>query len=237
MNFRSIPIATKYLIIINIIVYVFTQYLAPQLSHLFSLKFFQNPDFQPWQIVTSMFTHAGSSHIFFNMFALFMFGSALERVWGPQRFLKLYFLAGIGAVLLHQGVQYFQIQEALTHLPSDAINQLIEHGNTMQVSSDVLPYWRKLAANFLTPSVGASGAIYGILVAFGMLFPNTELMFIFVPVPIKAKYFIPIAIVAELFLGIGNFSWDNIAHFAHLGGALIGFILVMIWKKDRTVFY
>lgn len=238
MNFNNIPIVTKYLIIINVIVFAFTEFLAPQLSGLFSLKYFQNPDFGPWQIITSMFTHGGTAHIFFNMFALFMFGSAIEKAWGPKKYLQLYFIAGIGAVLLHQGVQYFQVQSALSQLPSDALSRLIDEGWALTYpSSESGAAWQKLVSNFLVPSVGASGAIYGILVAFGMLFPNTKLMFIFLPVPIKAKYFIPIGIIVELFLGVGNFSWDNIAHFAHLGGALVGFIFVMIWKKNKTVFY
>jgi len=143
MNFNNIPTVTKYLLIINIIVFVFTGFIAPQLGDIFSLRYFQNPDFAPWQILTSMFTHAGSSHLFFNMFALFMFGSAIEKAFGPKKFLQLYFVAGLGAVLLHQGVQYFQIQSALGQLPQGTMDQLLEQGRNFQFGQNPAFYGKR----------------------------------------------------------------------------------------------
>lgn len=251
MNFlRNIPGVTKNLLIINVILFLGTMLLQSRSVDLYdvlSMHYFQSVAFQPFQIITSMFMHGSFGHIFFNMFALLMFGATLERVWGPKRFLTYYFITGIGAALLHMGVQYLEIQEVLAQLVESSNGtreEIIEFINTRGL--EVVqggryypddPLMTQAIYQFHGRVVGASGAIYGLLLAFGMLFPNTELMLLFFPVPIKAKYFIPGLMALELFLGVQQYSWDNIAHFAHLGGALFGFIIIMIWKKSRKNLY
>ncbi|MCW3126525.1 MAG: transrane rhomboid family protein, partial [Bacteroidetes bacterium] len=175
-----------------------------------------------WQILTHMFMHADFMHILFNMYGLYIFGSILERVWGPKRFVEFYFMTGLGAMLLFTGVQAFQV---FNLTGSVAPNNLL-----------VEPYSK--AFYVINGSMlGASGAIFGILTAFAMLFPNTELYLMFIPVPIKAKYLVGGYVIIELFSGIRNNPQDNVAHFAHLGGALIGFIIVKLWNRNRNSLY
>jgi len=181
-------------------------------------------------------------HIFFNMYALFAFGTPLEQMWGRQKFLFFYFSAGIGAALLHTGVNYLYVHQALEALGSQGVdvNQALELVSSGRYNTN----WYSMADasvidNFLsamnTPAVGASGAIYGVLVAFGMAFPESKLFLMFVPVPIKAKYFIPVLIGLDLFSGVTGYSifGSGIAHFAHVGGALIGFIMAWYWKRNQ----
>lgn len=200
------PPVTKNLLIINVLFYVATFVLAQRgidLTALFGLFFFGVSDFHIWQPVTYMFMHGSLTHIFFNMFALWMFGRILETVWGSRRFLIYYMVCGLGAALMQELVQ------------------LITFFNI--VHTGVVNY------TILAPTVGASGAIYGILLAFGMLFPN-ERMFIFpLPMPIKAKYFVIFFFIIELFSGIA--VSDNVAHFAHLGGMLFGLVLIIYWRR------
>lgn len=239
---RNITDTVKHLIIINVIFFFGTALFGEQLYGWFSLWFPKNEHFGIWQFVTHMFMHGGLMHIFFNMYALFAFGTPLEQIWGRNKFLFFYFSAGLGAALLHTGVNYFYVQQALDVLGSQGIdiNQAIElvaqgRYNTM---------WYNIAEasvidNFLSamnnPAVGASGAIYGVLVAFGMAYPDSKLFLMFVPVPIKAKYFIPALIGLDLFSGVTGYSifGSGIAHFAHVGGALIGFIMAWYWKKNQ----
>jgi rhomboid-like protein len=166
-----------------------------------------------------MFLHGGWTHILFNMFALFSFGPILEYALGSNRFFTLYFICGMGAALIQLLVQAIEVHSMTGGF---IINE------TMQIADQVS--MTKLAAIYYSPVVGASGAIFGLLVAFGMLYPDLELMIMFVPIPVKAKYIIPVYILIELFLGFGQFGGDNVAHFAHLGGALLGFILIKIWS-------
>ena len=174
--------------------------------------------FNPAQLITYMFMHGGFQHIFFNMFALWMFGRTLEQVWGPKRFLFYYMVCGIGAGLVQELVQYIQYVTELSQY--DSVNTGIA----------VIPMAEYL--NLMT-TVGASGAIYGILLAFGMLFPNSQ-MFVFpIPFPVKAKYFVMGYAALEIFLGLGA-STDGVAHFAHLGGMIFGFILIMYWRKKNN---
>ncbi len=240
MNFKNIPPITKILLIINTIVFLFTGFIEPKLglniSDQFWMSYFQNPNFYPWQIITSMFTHANFQHFGFNMFSLWMFGRIIERSMGSKDFLKLYIFAGIGAIVLHQFVSYIQIQNALSHLPTDALDKITRE-ESFQIIEENRPFWDSAINIFKGRAAGASGAIFGVLVAFGVLYPEFELMLIFLPIPIKAKFFIPIAIALELFLGFGNFSGDNVAHFAHLGGALIGYLVVKYWKKNQIRYY
>ncbi len=191
----ALPPVTKVILLLNVVIFLldlFTRHIIMQFLALYSIN---TGAFQPYQIVSHMFLHGGFGHIFFNMFALFMFGRVLESVLGGKKFFLLYFLSGIGAAILQLFIYYLQDAPAMM--------------------------------------IGASGAVFGILIAFAMMFPNVELMIIFLPIPIKAKYLIPIYAVLELFFGIANFSGDNIAHFAHLGGAVVGFILIKIWKRNQ----
>ena len=174
------------------------------------------------QLITHMFMHGGFAHIFFNMYALWLFGTILERVWGPQRFLSFYLITGLGAVALHVFVQAMIIHHfAGTYFPTPEIAEQSQNIRTIYFSN----------------TVGASGAIFGVLVGFGMLFPNTELYIYFIPIPIKAKYLVIGYVALELFMGVANRQGDNVAHFAHLGGALFGFLLVKYWNRNSGHLY
>lgn len=229
INTRSV---TFNLIAINVIVFIASMLIGDVFYEQFSLHYLFNVHdyirsvdatmqsrFQSWQLVTHMFMHGNFGHIFSNMFAVFMFGSVLEKVWGGPRFLFFYFSTGLGAVLLHAAVQLYLVYSA-TGSVDPILPQIMEHP--------------EIASTYFSTTVGASGAVFGILVGFGMLFPNTELMMLFLPIPIKAKYFVSLYVVWELYRGISMSHGDNVAHFAHLGGALFGFIIIRIWNKNRT---
>ncbi len=218
---QSLPPVTLNLLIINALfllaTFVFQRTnLDINLYGLLGLHYFGASDFNLVQMVTYMFLHADFSHLFFNMFSLFMFGRTLETVWGGKRFLTYYMATGIGAAIVQQIVWWFQVQEVVA-----------QYGSGVGFMMQELPIFLNRA--FLT--VGASGAVFGILLAFGMLFPNANLFLMFIPVPIKAKYFVIGYGLIELFMGVSNFSGDNVAHFAHLGGMIFGFILIKYWKK------
>ncbi|SFW12689.1 Membrane associated serine protease, rhomboid family [Sinomicrobium oceani] len=234
--------AIKHLLIINVLFFVATQLYHDQMIELFSLWFPRNENFRLWQIVTHMFMHGGFMHIFFNMYALWAFGSPLEQMWGRNKFLFFYFSAGLGAALIHTGVGYYQFNEGLKALMHAGIKEedifaLLREGKYNDYWYQVAPKGTidNLLAAYIQPAVGASGAIYGVLVAFAMMFPNAELFLIFVPIPIKAKYFIPVLIGLDLFSGFTGYSLfgGGIAHFAHVGGALFGFIMMWYWKKNQ----
>jgi len=232
----------KVLLIINVIFFIGSQLLGDVAYEYFALWFVKNPNFQVWQVITHMFMHGGFTHILFNMYALWAFGGPIEQTLGQKRFLFFYFTAGIGAALLHTLVNLYGYQTG--------VQELLDAGMTMTqvdtffltgeyprviletVSMDTL---QNAFEAFTTPAVGASGAIYGILVAFGMMFPNVELFLLFVPVPIKAKFFIPAIIALDLFSGVTGYSLfgGSIAHFAHVGGALFGFLMMYYWKKNQ----
>ena len=232
----------KVLLIINVIFFIGTLTVGEYTYKLFSLWFFQNDNFGVWQIITHMFMHGSLMHIMFNMYALWAFGSPIEQMLGQKKFLFFYFSCGIGAAIIHSLVNYYHVQSGYNALieagmSPGGIQQLLTTGQYStavldSVSRDTL---ESLYISFNTPAVGASGAIYGILVAFGMLFPNVALFLIFVPVPIKAKVFIPVLIAIDLFSGITGYSLfgGGIAHFAHVGGALFGFIMMWYWKKNQ----
>jgi membrane associated rhomboid family serine protease len=216
------------LLIINVIFYVVTHMLAPDLAPMLAGYYPAAPQFQPWQIVTHMFMHASLGHIFFNMFALYMFGSQLEQVWGPKRFLNYYLICGLGAFALHElVVGYGYFSQYGTWLPS------VEELKPGLGFSDAV----RANQNLFVPVVGASGAVFGLLLGFGMLFPNTRLQLLFPPVPIKARYFVLGYGAIELLFALQNNPVDNVAHFAHLGGMLFGYFLLKKWQKDRDVFY
>lgn len=177
--------------------------------------------------------HANFSHLFFNMFAVYMFGRILEQRWGSKRFLIYYLATGVGAGLIQLFVIFVQIQFIQSQLSYDQIQQVLNEGFAalQQNMNFTDPIMAKLNLAINTATVGASGAVFGILLAFGMLFPDVELMLLFPPIPLKAKYFVIIYGVAEIFLGVANFSGDNVAHWAHLGGMLFGFFLIRKWKN------
>ena len=221
---NNLPTVTKNLLIINVLCFfgaVVGEKYGFDLNGICGLHFFMASDFKLWQLITYMFMHANLEHIFFNMFAVWMFGRTLEHVWGPKRFLIYYMVCGIGAGLIQELVQYGEYVMVLQDY------QQVDTGFGIIPMSDYL--------NMMN-TVGASGAVYGILLAFGMLFPNSQ-MFVFpIPFPIKAKYFVIGYAVIELLLGMGR-AGDGIAHFAHLGGMLFGLLLILYWKKNNGQFY
>lgn len=233
--------AVKHLIIINVILFIVPQAL-PELGirEMFALYFPENPKFGIWQFATHMFMHGGFAHILFNMYGLWAFGTPLEQMWGRNKFLFFYLSAGLGAGIIYTLVNYYQfngVYETLVGagLTPTEIQNILDTGS---YNSDILGFVseRDLAefwGTYHTPAVGASGAVYGVLVAFGMYFPNAKLALIFFPVPISAKYFIPLIILGDLFFGLTNYSVGNVAHFAHVGGALIGFIIAYYWKRNQ----
>ncbi|HZW78590.1 MAG TPA: rhomboid family intramembrane serine protease [Flavobacteriaceae bacterium] len=228
----------KVLIVVNVLFFIGTLTLGDQAYALFSLFYFENPNFQVWQPLTHMFMHGGLFHILFNMYALWAFGTPLEIQWGRKKFLFFYFSAGLGAALIHTLVNYYHVHAAMDAMMSLGLSKddIFKAFATNQYSGPPASEAIKdlMAAGytaFNTPAVGASGAIYGVLVAFGMMYPNVELMLIFLPVPIKAKYFIPGLIVLDLFFGLSGSSL-GIAHWAHIGGALFGFIMAYYWKRN-----
>ncbi len=219
-SFNILPPVIKNLLIINVLVFLAT-WAFPNLLEKIALYYISSPQFQPYQFVTHLFTHGSMGHIFFNMFALWMFGAVLENYWGPKRFLIYYFVCGLGAALFYTAVHAFEIHQITgEYLPT--LNEL--NNSYRNFSEDQIA---KMGAIF-SPTVGASGAVYGVLIAFGMLFPNT-LIYIYFLIPLKAKYLVIILIAIELYLGFANKPADNIAHFAHLGGALFGFLLIKAW--------
>lgn len=234
----------KALIIINVLFYAGSMFSGEVAYKLFSLYYFESPNFHFWQPLTHMFMHDSQSfmHILFNMFGLYMFGSPLEARWGRNKFLFFYFSAGIGAALIHTMVNYYQVQSGVDALlaggwsQTDITNFLNTGTGGSRSILEVVSQAKidTIFSSYNVPAVGASGAIYGILVAFGMMYPNTELMLIFLPIPIKAKYFIPALLLIDLFSGLTGFSLfgQNIANWAHIGGALFGFIMAYYWKKN-----
>jgi membrane associated rhomboid family serine protease len=217
---RNIPTITKNLLIINVLMFVATfvfQRGGIDLNDVLGLHFFMASEFHLYQLLTYMFMHGGLQHIFFNMFALWMFGCVVENVWGPKKFLFYYISCGIGAGLIQELVQY------ISYFVIDDLGSY-EYVNLNGVSVTVDYYLNQLT------TVGASGAIYGILLAFGMLFPEERIFIFPLPVPIKAKWFILAYVAIELFSALGT-SGDGVAHFAHLGGMLFGFLMIRYWQK------
>ncbi len=216
------PTITKNLIIINVLFFlggfVANSY-GIDLADYLGLHFFMAEKFNAAQLFTYMFMHGGFTHLFFNMFAVWMFGRILEQVWGPKRFLLYYIVCGVGAGIIQEVVQLIQYEVQLSAY--DSVN----------IGSAIIPMSEYL--NMMT-TVGASGAVYAILLAFGMTFPNQQLFIFPLPIPIKAKYFVMGYALIELYSGFANNPNDNVAHFAHLGGMIFGFILIMYWKKKNN---
>ena len=237
----------KQLLIINIIFYIGSQVVGQAAYDIFSLYFFENNKFQIWQPLTHMFMHAqmpNFMHILFNMFALYSFGSALEHFWGGKKFLFFYISSGLGAALLHLGVNYYEFHSGMNALVDAGFSKteilsVLNEGKIDPLWADVIGQsgLSSMASSFIVPAVGASGAIYGLLVAFAFMFPNAQLGLMFIPVPIRAKYFVPGILLVDLILGLKGEAifggGSGIAHFAHLGGALTGFLMMYYWKKSQ----
>lgn len=245
--FSQLTPVTKNIIIINIVVFVLS-YLLDRYglnSDLLAGYFPLSPNFKIWQIVTHMFMHGSIMHIAFNMLTLWSFGPVLEQILGQRKFLILYFASGLGGFLLYNLWNYYEVSQ-ITHFLANQgfdIHEIYKTVDYSYLDSRNLPYFsdnetvNNAAQNLFIilkiPMVGASGAIFGVIAAFSTLFPNAKMIFMFIPFPVKAKYLTPIIIVASIFLGFGQFSGDNIAHFAHIGGALIGFLYILNWKKNQ----
>jgi membrane associated rhomboid family serine protease len=257
----------KQLLIINIIVFIGANTIAPAANELLAMHFPMSDNFFVWQLFTHMFMHASIQHIFFNMFGLFMFGSILENLWGSQKFLFFYLSCGLGAVLIHTGIQYFEFQKLISQLApynfstqdiqqmmnisfndnsafygeflADGIRPILEASGKTALLGDPESFRVLFDAAVMvqTKTVGASGAIYGLLLAFAFMFPNMPMMLMFIPIPIKAKYLIGATLLYDFYAGVTGSSifgaGGNIAHFAHLGGALTGFVMMWYWKKNQ----
>lgn len=272
-RFQVLPLVVKNLLIINILLllatWVFKEQFDTDLTDYLGLHYFTSSLFRPYQLITYMFMHGGIDHIFFNMFALWMFGNVLENFWGSKRFLIFYMVTGIGAALIYLGYEAFQLNQvhqavqALMANPSpedyvsifrkylgafydvpqvqiqidDFARDWSKHlHDTSYLNRAVADINQLLTLKMNSPMVGASGSVFGVLLAFGMLFPNT-LLYVYFLIPIKAKYFVIIYGAIELYMGIQNNPGDNVAHFAHLGGMLFGFIMIKYWQKNSKHFY
>ena len=267
--FGNLTPTVKNLLIINIAIFALQSLIfsTDMFVNLFGLRYINAETFRPYQFVTHLFIHGGLFHLFGNMFALFIFGPLLERVWGNQRFLVFYLVTGLGASLLYSGINYYEVyqleqaadqvleettperlstfllEEAeFAYQGSSQIKALVDGFYDNPNSRSYISQGRQLVQQVVQskaniPMVGASGAVFGILMAFGLLFPNTELFLLFFPFPIKAKYFVLFYGAYELWAGFSRQPGDNVAHFAHLGGMLFAFILLKIWKDKRNAFY
>ena len=241
-RFRMLPPVVKNLLIINILLLIATYILNSKfgidLTEKLGLFYFKSELFRPYQIITHIFMHGSISHLFFNMFALWMFGTVLEGVWGGKRFLFYYMITGLGAAALHTFVNYINYISISNELTIEQIQMIFDNSTQLWQNHQTFTDTNMAALHALIniPTVGASGAVFGVLLAFGMLFPNS-LLYIYFAIPIKAKYFVILYGILELYLGVMNQPGDNVAHFAHLGGMLFGFLLIKYWKNKKTNFY
>jgi membrane associated rhomboid family serine protease len=253
---NNIPQVTKNILILNVLFFVlkyFFQSKGIDLDSLLGAHYINSPLFQPYQVVTHFFMHADFFHIFFNMWLFVMLGGFLERLWGPKRFFIFYIASALGAFALYNIIGFYQINELKSQLTTvvdmEYINHILRSSSTNTVINDLNEYVRTLPIepslfqqleNYislsLTPMIGASGAVFGVMAAFAILFPNTEFMLYFA-IPVKAKYLVGAYFVFELYQSF-NAPGDNVAHLAHVGGAIVGAILILIWRKnDKKNFF
>ena len=228
----------KHLIIINVIVFFATKFVVPELANVMAMHYIQNPQFRPWQIITHMFMHGNEIHLLFNMIGLWMFGSVVEQILGKKKFLILYFVSGIGAVLLFELIDYIHYHMLINEFVSKGIskNILMQIVETGKVSKDVLQLISKEKLfKLITINskllVGASGALYGLMIAFSTIMPRAKMGLIFFPIMVEARYYIPLLLLGDMFFGI--FGNTNIGHFAHIGGAIAGFLIMLNYKKNN----
>lgn len=244
-SMMQITETVKQLLIINVIFFI-GSYFVPEAQAYLPMYYFESDMFKFWQPISHMFMHGSPMHLLFNMFGLYMFGSILERFWGGKKFLFFYISCGLGAALLHQGVNYYEFHSAYSTLIENGLTQseiqtLLSEGSVRAKNASANGVEIQNAVNAISgaykiPVVGASGAIYGILVAFGFMFPNEKLMLMFIPIGIKAKFFIPALLLYDFLSGLNGSSvfgfGGGVAHFAHIGGALTGFLMMWYWKKN-----
>lgn len=245
---NNIPQVTRNLLILNVLMFILTEFFLTQhmdLRNMLAIYPVNSPLFEPYQIVSHFFMHADFMHLFMNMFGLVMFGSFMERIWGSKRFFIFYVSAALGSWVLSGGVDFMQVLEAKQQLLQSGysteqlteLNYAIKHLDRYSYSPDQLPYITNYFMSTSGSSLGASGAIFGILAGFAILFPNTEMMILFIPFPIKAKYLIGGYVLIEAYQYFHPNPMDHINHLAHLGGAITGAIIVLLWRKNRTHFY
>jgi len=238
----GLPPVVKNIIMINVLMmlayYAANAVFSIDLNALLGLYFPKSEMFKPLQILTHMFMHANFWHIFFNMYGLFIFGPILENVWGPKRFFIFYMVCGIGAAFTNESVVFLQYNHLVQNISPENLQAVITEGSAYFHQGKVFtdPDMQNLQILLNTSNVGASGAIFGVLLAFGVLFPNTQLMLLFPPIPIKAKYLVAGYGALELILAIAQ-PGSNIAHSAHLGGMLFGYILIRYWRKTTNTLY
>ncbi len=237
-GFQVIPPVVKNLLIINGLFFLGTLLLEEKfrinLTHILGLYFYKSAQFAPHQLISHLFMHGSFLHLFSNMFALWMFGSLMENVWGSQRFFVYYFVTGLGAALLHTLVNQYQFSAAAAGLDPEVISQIAKEGRSVLLKGYQYedPAWAALNNVLNIPTVGASGAVFGVLLAYGMFFPN-NVVYVYFAIPLKSKYFVALYGAFELYAGFANNPGDNVAHFAHLGGMLFGYILIKSWDKKR----
>lgn len=252
--FGNIPPVIKNLLLLNIVVFIGIAVMESKgvyLRNILSAYPINSPSFNPYQIISHMFVHADLGHIFFNMVALVIFGSILEKVWGPKRFFIFYLASGIGAFLLYQSIAMFQIHQLNEVLIAKGYDPNILYydiKNSMSMYSQQVKFYptnnpdidfkiAKLISLYTSGAQGASGAIFGVSAGFAILFPNTQIQLLFPPIPIRAKYLIGGYFAIELYLSFQKIEGDHIAHLAHVGGAIVGAILVLIWRRTGKNFY
>lgn len=245
---NNIPTVTRNLLILNILMFILTAFFESQhinLTNMLGAHYIGTPLFEPYQIVSHFFMHGDVLHIFFNMFGLVIFGGFLERIWGPKRFFIFYISSALGAFALYNGIGIYQLSELKHQLISYGINPDSYYdliiGNTNKYTDHSDPTAHAAIIEYIgmniNPTLGASGAIFGIMAAFAILFPNTELMLLFFPVPIKAKYLIGFYVLYEIYQIFYPPIDDHINHLAHVGGAIVGAIFVLFWRRNRNHFY
>jgi len=235
--FNSLPPLTRNIIIINIVVFV-VSFFVPQLNDLLSAYYPFSPNFKSWQIITHMFMHGGIMHILFNMFTLYSFGPILEQRLGDKKYLILYFLSGLGAFFLFNLWNFFEIHQLTADLMTNSnvdINKIYESADLSRYGFNPAPYLNNekelnLYLGLISRMVGASGAIFGVIAAFATLYPDARIAIMFIPIPVKVKYVLPVVIIGSIYLGVSG-NGGGIAHLAHVGGAIVGFILAKIWKR------
>ncbi|SFN89822.1 Membrane associated serine protease, rhomboid family [Chryseobacterium oleae] len=235
--FNNIPPITRNIIIINIVVFIVTYFLADIATEYLAAFYPFSPFFHSWQIITHMFMHGSIMHILFNMLTLYSFGPILEQSLGEKKYLILYFLSGLGAFFLFNLWNFVEVQQLVSELQQLGFNvNAYFSGANVGFSGDAASVLKQkellvsVQKMMGTPMVGASGAIFGVIAAFATLYPDSKIMMMFIPVPIKVKYLMPIVIVVSIYLGVSG-NGGGIAHLAHVGGALVGWILARIWKK------
>lgn len=235
----------KHLIIINILFFVASLVIKNGILHQYlDMHFILNPEYKPWQYITYMFMHANVGHIFSNMLGLLIFGPRLEDDWGQKRFLLFYFSCGIGAALLHWGIEYYEYHKVMSVLNENGFTAsqvfaALSENKAYEVWFNYVTEYdlMKMSSAYFGTLLGASGALYGLMVAYAFMYPETEIFMLFFPLPIKVKYFIPATIIGDLYLGFKGMAifgaTDGIAHFAHIGGAAVGVLMVYIWRNNK----